>query len=50
MSEEKVNVFAELIEKGREKGSLSEKEIERVFGEGSCTVLKVRKDGAIKVL
>ncbi len=25
-------------------------EIERVFGEGSCTVLKVRKDGAIKVL
>ena len=26
------------------------KEIERVFGEGSCTVLKVRVDGAIKVL
>ena len=26
------------------------KEIERVFGENSCTVLKVRKDGAIKVL
>ena len=25
-------------------------EIERVFGENSCTVLKVRKDGAIKVL
>ena len=31
MSEEKVNALAELIEKGKEKGSLSEKEIERVF-------------------
>ena len=31
MSEEKTNALAELIEKGREKGSLSEKEIERVF-------------------
>ena len=28
MSEEKTNALAELIEKGREKGTLSEKEIE----------------------